>query len=100
MDLGKAIKQLRKQKNYKQKQFCEIVEITQSYLSLIESNKKKPSLEVLEKIASKLETPFAVLFWFTLDSTKIVFYGCLVTAKYIFIMFLRVFDRWPKQHYS
>lgn len=71
MDLGKSIKQLRKQKNYNQKQFCEIVEITQSYLSLIESNKKKPSLEVLEKIASKLETPFAVLFWFTLDSTDV-----------------------------
>ena len=71
MDLGKAIKQLRKQKNYNQKQFCDIVEITQTYLSLLENNKRKPSMEVLEKIASKLETPFAVLLWFTLDSTDV-----------------------------
>jgi transcriptional regulator with XRE-family HTH domain len=71
MDLGNAIKQLRKQKNYNQKQFCKIVGITHNYLSLIESSKREPSIKVLKKIADELETPFAVLFWFTLDSTDV-----------------------------
>lgn len=71
MNLGNAIKTLRKQKQLKQKQFCDEVGITQSYLSTIESNKKKPSIEVLEKIACKLNTPFAVLFWFTLDENDV-----------------------------
>ena len=36
-----------------------------SYLSLIERNKRVPSLEMINKIANFLEVPLAVLFWFT-----------------------------------
>jgi transcriptional regulator with XRE-family HTH domain len=71
MDLGKSIKIIRKEGGFKQNEFCELVGITQSYLSSIENNKKKPSIEVLEKITNALNIPLALLFWFTLTEDDI-----------------------------
>jgi len=71
MNIGKAVKTVRKNKGLNQKQFCELVGITQSYLSGIENNKKKPSTEVLEKIADKVGITLAVLFWFTVEEKDV-----------------------------
>ncbi len=71
MNIGIAIKELRKRKAFNQKQFCEKVGITQSYLSLIESNKKTPSTEVLEKVATAVDVPLPILFWFTVDENDV-----------------------------
>ncbi|MFZ2432506.1 MAG: helix-turn-helix transcriptional regulator [Lutibacter sp.] len=82
MDLGKAIKAIRKNKGFKQGNFCEKLGITQSYLSSIENNKKKPSVEVLEKIAETVGMPISILFWFTVteedvDKTKLEMFKLL-----------------------
>lgn len=67
MDIGKAIRTLRKTESMNQEEFAASVGITQSYLSLIEKGHKKPSLEVLQQMADILNTPLPVLFWFGIE---------------------------------
>lgn len=71
MNIGRGVKIVRTNKGFNQKQFCEKVGITQSYLSLIESNKKTPSTEVLERIAEATGVTLPVLFWFTVDENDV-----------------------------
>jgi len=71
MDLGKSVKTVRKNKGYNQEQFCKLVGITQSYLSGIENNKRKPSTEVLEKIADTVNMTLPVLFWFAVEEKDV-----------------------------
>lgn len=71
MELGKAIKALRKKKDLNQGEFSKRIGITQSYLSGIEKGRKKPSIEVVESIAKAIGVPLAVLFWFTLEEKDV-----------------------------
>lgn len=71
MNLGLAVKTLRKNKGLTQGNFCEIVGITQSYLSQVENGNKEPSIDVVKKIADALGTPMPVLFWFTLTEEDV-----------------------------
>ncbi len=71
MDLGLAIKSIRKQKGLKQNQFAELCEITPSYLSQIENNNKEPNLSILKIISNKLGTPLPILFFLSLDNDDI-----------------------------
>ena len=63
MDLGKTIKDLRKQKGLTQGQFAIECDITQTYLSQIENNQRDPNLSVLKTISEKLEIPLPILFF-------------------------------------
>jgi transcriptional regulator with XRE-family HTH domain len=47
----------------KQKELAHKLEINESYLSLLESEKKEPSLSLLRKIAGALDVPIAMFFW-------------------------------------
>jgi len=67
MNIGQAIRILRKNDLMNQEEFASSVGITQSYLSLIEKGHKKPSLEVLQQMADILKTPLPVLFWFGVE---------------------------------
>ena len=49
------IKQLRKQKGLTQIQLAQRIGITQAFLAEIESGRKRPSLEVLEKLCDTLD---------------------------------------------
>jgi len=71
MNLGLAVKTLRKNKGLTQSNFCEMVGITQSYLSQVENGNKEPSIDVVKKIADALGTPIPVLFWFTLTEEDV-----------------------------
>lgn len=71
MNIGKSIKELRKRNNLTQVNFAKAIGVTGSYVSLIESGKKKPSLDVLEKISKALSTPLPVIFWFSVETTDI-----------------------------
>lgn len=71
MDLGLAIKSIRKQKGLKQNLFAELCEITPSYLSQIENNNKEPNLSTLKVISNKLGTPLPILFFLSLDNEDI-----------------------------
>lgn len=47
----------------KQKELAQKLGIRESYLSLLENEKKEPSLSLLKKIAGVLDIPIAMFFW-------------------------------------
>ncbi len=57
MEFGTIIKETRKKKNISQGSFAESLGISQTYLSLIEKNKKKPSFDLLDEISKALNIP-------------------------------------------
>lgn len=71
MNLGNAIKSVRKQKGYNQNQFSILCNITQAYLSQIENNHRDPNLSTLKTISSNLNTPLPILFFLSLDHSDI-----------------------------
>ena len=71
MDLGYTIKEYRIQKGLKQNELADMCNLTQAYLSKIESNQKEPALSVLKSIASALQVPLPVLFFLSLTADDI-----------------------------
>lgn len=71
MDLGKAIQSIRDKKGLSQKEFSELVEVNQSYLSLIENNRKKPSIKLLEKISGKTEIPLPIMMFLAMSEEDV-----------------------------
>jgi transcriptional regulator with XRE-family HTH domain len=72
MNYGKMINQLRiNRMKQTQSVFAECVGITQSYLSGIENGSKKPSTDLLEKIAKHTELPMPILFWFSITEKDV-----------------------------
>jgi len=71
MNIGNAIKTLRKEKKLSQNEFATKVKMSQTYLSQIENNIKNPSTAFLQKIAQECDIPFAVLMWLSLDLNDI-----------------------------
>ncbi len=67
MNVGQTIKDFRKKKGIKQGEFSKMCEITQTYLSLIESNQKEPNLSLLKTISENLEVPLPILVFLSLD---------------------------------
>jgi transcriptional regulator with XRE-family HTH domain len=61
MNYSKAIRVARSLADISQGELADRAEIDRSYLSLIESGKRKPSVEIIEKIASALKLPFHLL---------------------------------------
>lgn len=57
MSLGTKIRTLRKERKWSSEHLAERSGVTQSTISDIESNKRSPQLETLEKIASGLDLP-------------------------------------------
>lgn len=71
MDLGSAIKNIRRQKGIKQNFLAAKSGITQTYLSQIENNVKEPNLSTLKVICDNLKVPLPVLFFLSIDSNDI-----------------------------
>lgn len=63
MQLGNIIKKCRKLKGLTQSQVSVTADISESYLSLIEKNKREPSLTALEAIADALQIPVSILIF-------------------------------------
>ncbi|BFU91903.1 MAG: hypothetical protein NTAFB01_30900 [Nitrospira sp.] len=63
VQVGHTIKILRTALGIKQKDFANRLDIQPHYLSLIESGKREPSLQLLRSIARKLNVPVGLLFW-------------------------------------
>ena len=63
MNIGHAIKTLRKKAEISQKDFSKLARISQTYLSEIENEKKLPSIPVLINIGDALNVPMFYLIW-------------------------------------
>jgi transcriptional regulator with XRE-family HTH domain len=61
MQLGDVIRTLRGASGLSQQELARQLEITPSYLSLIERNRREPTITVLRRIADGLGTPAALL---------------------------------------
>ena len=61
MNLGKAIRLCRTQRRLNQTELAAMSEISVSYLSLLEHNKRDPNFSTVEKIADALEVPTIIL---------------------------------------
>jgi transcriptional regulator with XRE-family HTH domain len=71
MNLGNTITQLREQKGMKQGEFAEVLDISQTYLSQIENNRRFPNISLLQKIGSELSMPLPLIFFLSLDEQDI-----------------------------
>jgi len=63
INFGAIIKKYRELENITQKDLSDDVDITATYLSAIENDRKEPSLALLRKICGILDVPSEVLFW-------------------------------------
>lgn len=61
--LGKTIKKLRIDHKLSQGQLAAEADITPSYLSLIEHDRRDPSMAVLQRIAVAIGIPTEVIIW-------------------------------------
>ena len=64
MTLGNAIKLIRTARGISQRELAPKLKISANYLSLIESDKRDPSLAFLKRLAAELKVPLAMLFMF------------------------------------
>ncbi|MCL6603919.1 MAG: XRE family transcriptional regulator [Paenibacillus sp.] len=61
MDIGSTIRAIRKRKNITIAQICEMTDLSQGFMSQVETNKTSPSISTLENIAHALKVPLAYL---------------------------------------
>ncbi|MDX2375067.1 helix-turn-helix domain-containing protein [Psychrobacter sp. PP-21] len=61
MKIGSVIRKCRKLKGMTQLQLSDSSNISESYLSLIEQDKRQPTLSNLESIAGTLQVPISIL---------------------------------------
>ncbi len=71
MNLGKAIKLCRTQKNMSQSELAELAGISVSYLSLLERNKRDPNLSTVEQISEALKVPISIMMFLAVDRNEI-----------------------------
>lgn len=62
MDIGSAIRLCRKRRGASQTDVAIRAECSVSYLSMLENNKRDPTLSMITKIADALRVPVGVLF--------------------------------------
>ena len=67
--MGKTIKFLRIAKGLKQAELAERLKVSTNYISLIENDKREPSLSFLKELAKILDIPIGILF-LELDMSK------------------------------
>jgi XRE family transcriptional regulator, regulator of sulfur utilization len=71
MNIGKVIKDTRKQRRQTQTEFALSCGITQTYLSQIENNVKEPNLSTLKTISANLDIPLPIMFFMSLNEDDI-----------------------------
>ena len=64
MTLGNAIKLIRTARNVRQRELASKLNVSPNYLSMLEANRRVPSVGFLKKIASNLQVPAGLfLLW-------------------------------------
>jgi transcriptional regulator with XRE-family HTH domain len=64
MTLGNAIKLVRTAKGTKQRQLAGVLNVSPNYISLLENDRREPSISLLRALADKLDVPVGLfLLW-------------------------------------
>lgn len=72
MNVGQAIKMCRIRRGISQADLARDAECSVSYLSLLENNKRDPTLSTLTKIAHALHVPIGILFFLGAESGELI----------------------------
>lgn len=70
MNIGRAIKLCRNQKNLTKTKLAELSGLSVSYLTLLEQEKRDPNLSTIDKICQALKIPSAILIFLAADSNE------------------------------
>ena len=62
MTLGNAIKLIRTAKGARQRELAEELNVSSNYISLIENDKREPSISLMKALAQKLNVPVGMFF--------------------------------------
>ncbi|MDO4333300.1 MAG: helix-turn-helix transcriptional regulator [Eubacteriales bacterium] len=68
--LGNAIRKARLEKGFSQEELAEIVDITPTHMKHLESEHRKPSIEVLEKLMIALDLSFDMIVFPEMEKIK------------------------------
>lgn len=71
MNIGLAIKKCRKLGNLTLDELAKKISVSKSYLSLIETGKRKPSFDVLNDISTAIEIPLYLLVYIGTEQSEI-----------------------------
>jgi transcriptional regulator with XRE-family HTH domain len=71
MNLGCTIKKCRKLRGLTQEQLADVLGLSMAHISLLEKNKREPSISVIESIAKALEIPLSVLIFLASENGDI-----------------------------
>ena len=71
MNIGKAIRLCRTQRELNQSQLAERAGISVSYLSLLERGKRDPSFSTVENISTALDVPITILVFIAADEEEL-----------------------------
>ncbi len=71
MNIGRAIKLCRSQKAMTQMELARRSGVSLSYVSLIEQNKRDPTMSVVEEISRGLEVPLSILIFLAADKNEL-----------------------------
>jgi len=63
IQLGKTIRRLRLERGISQQDLARTVDLTASFLSMVENDRRQPSLTVLRRLSDALGLPDEVLIW-------------------------------------
>ena len=85
IQIGKAIKVCRTQKNMKQAELAELANISISYLSLLERGKRDPTLSTIQSIVFALDIPFSILMFLADEKTDLAKINLEVAEKLSYI---------------
>ena len=69
--IGKVLRNLRQEGRYTQKQFADLLGISRSFLSELETGEKNPSVQLLHKISETFKIPPAILYLRAIDEDHI-----------------------------
>jgi len=71
MNLGQAIKDVRRIKGLNQGELAKAIGLTQTSVSQIEGNKKQPSQSTMKKICDALDTPQPLMYLMATEETDV-----------------------------
>lgn len=71
MNIGHAIKMCRSAKNLSLESLADSTDFSRSYLSMIESGKREPTLKTVEALAKALAVPVPILLFLAADSGEL-----------------------------
>ncbi|WP_033535564.1 helix-turn-helix domain-containing protein [Bordetella trematum] len=71
MNIGQAIKMCRTRRGASQSELAQQADCSVSYLSMLENNKRDPTLSTLTKIAQALRVPVGILFFLAAEGNEL-----------------------------